>query len=93
MSSLPVTEVKLDQRIVARLENKFHYESVAGVISLCRERDIILVIHGVEDEGTLAKLEQMGCTFAQGHYFSAPVKASEYKLPKGLLRRSRYQRA
>ncbi|MBA53036.1 MAG: hypothetical protein CMK89_01140 [Pseudomonadales bacterium] len=93
MSSLPVTEVKLDQRIVARLENKFHYESVAGVISLCRERDIILVIHGVEDEGTLAKLEQMGCTFAQGHFFAAPVKASEYKLPKALLRRSRYQRA
>ncbi|RLU03199.1 MAG: EAL domain-containing protein, partial [Ketobacter sp.] len=63
------------------------------VISLCRERDIILVIHGVEDEGTLAKLEQMGCTFAQGHFFAAPVKASEYKLPKALLRRSRYQRA
>ncbi|RLT97335.1 EAL domain-containing protein [Ketobacter sp.] len=93
MSSLPVTEVKLDQRIVARLENKFHFESVSGVIGLCRERDITLVIHGVEDEGTLAKLERMGCTFAQGHFFAAPVKASEYKLNKGPLRRSRYQRA
>ena len=93
MSSLPVTEVKLDQRIVARLDNKFHYDSVIGLIRLCQEQDIKLVIHGVEDESTLAQLEQMGCTFAQGHFFAAPVKAREYKLGKGAVRRSRYQRA
>ncbi|AUM14742.1 hypothetical protein Kalk_20940 [Ketobacter alkanivorans] len=93
MSSLPVAEVKLDQRIVARLDNKFHYDSVAGLINLCREQDIKLVIHGVEDESTLARLEQMGCSFAQGHYFSAPVKAGEFRLGKGQMRRSRYQRA
>ena len=93
MSSLPVTEVKLDQRIVARLDNKFHYDSIVGLIRLCREQDIKLVIHGVEDEGTLAQLEQMGCTFAQGHFFAAPVKAKEYKMGKGSVRRSRYQRA
>ncbi|HBO91627.1 MAG TPA: hypothetical protein DD667_00005, partial [Gammaproteobacteria bacterium] len=93
MSSLPVTEVKLDQRIVARLENKFHYDSVVALIRLCREQDIKLVIHGVEDEGTLAQLEKMGCSFAQGHFFAAPVKASEYKLGKSSMRRSRYQRA
>jgi EAL domain-containing protein (putative c-di-GMP-specific phosphodiesterase class I) len=46
----------------------------------------------VEDESTLSKLEQMGCTFAQGHYFAAPVKAMDFRLNRNPSRKSRYQR-
>ncbi len=90
LSSLPVTEVKLDQRVGAALDSRARSDELMLLIRLCQEQDIKLVVHGVEDQKTLEHLEQLGCTFAQGHYFAAPVKASEFRLGKGLsLRRTR----
>jgi len=93
MSSLPVTEVKLDQRILARLDSDADFASLEELIRLCGQQDIKLVIHGVEDEGTLKQLEQMGCTFAQGRYLAEPIKASDYRPGRGLPIWGRYQRA
>ncbi|HVL02540.1 MAG TPA: EAL domain-containing protein [Dongiaceae bacterium] len=82
LSSLPVTEVKLDQRFVAQLDNADCRVMVQMLIALCREQHIKLVVHGVEEESTLHQLELMGCSFAQGHYLAAPVQAREFKLPR-----------
>jgi EAL domain-containing protein (putative c-di-GMP-specific phosphodiesterase class I) len=35
------------------------------------------VAEGIEEYGQLAALRAMGCTFAQGFYFSRPVPAGE----------------
>lgn len=92
LSSLPVNEVKLNQRFASQLDVQSDYEVVMGVINLCREQNIKLVVHGVEDESTLRKLQQMGCGFAQGHYLAAPVQARDYRLPKGDTRKARYSK-
>lgn len=91
LSSLPVTEVKLDQRFVSRLNEYDCRVMVQMLIALCREQHIKLVVHGVEDESTLQQLEQMGCTFAQGHYLAAPVQAREFKLPRQQADRMQFQ--
>mgnify|MGYP003429057517 FL=1 len=91
LSSLPVTEVKLDQRFVSRLNEYDCRVMVQMLIALCREQHIKLVVHGVEDESTLQQLEQMGCTFAQGHYLAAPVLAREFKLPRQQADRMHFQ--
>ena len=92
LSSLPVNEVKLNQRFASQLDEQADYEVVMGVINLCREQNIKLVVHGVEDESTLHKLQQMGCGFAQGHYLAEPVQARDYRLPKSETRKSRYSK-
>jgi EAL domain-containing protein (putative c-di-GMP-specific phosphodiesterase class I) len=91
LSSLPVTEVKLDQRFVARLDEADCRVMVQTLIALCREQHIKLVVHGVEDESTLHQLELMGCSFAQGHYLAAPVQAREFKLPRHQMVPLRFQ--
>ena len=93
LSSVPVTEVKLDQRLVAQLDEPDVYAMVKSLISLCSEQNIKLVVHGVEDETTLYRLEHMGCSFAQGHYLSAPVLAREFKLPRNRFSPAQFQRA
>jgi len=35
------------------------------------------VAEGIEEYGQLAALRAMGCTYAQGYYFSRPVPAAE----------------
>lgn len=82
LGALPVTEVKLDPRFVAELHEYECRVRVQMVIALCRDRHIKLVVHGVEDESRLRELEQMGCTFAQGHYLASPVPAREFRLSR-----------
>lgn len=82
LSSIPVTEVKLDQRVVAQLDDPDVRSMVRSLSALCAEQNIKLVVHGVEDESTLQQLEQMGCSFAQGHYLAEPVLAREFRLAK-----------
>lgn len=91
LSSLPVTEVKLDQSFVARLQEADCRVMVLMLIELCREQHIKLVVHGVEEESTLQQLELMGCSFAQGHYLAAPVQAREFKLPRHQLTPLQFQ--
>lgn len=93
LSSMPVTEVKLDQRLVACLDDCEAQATVKSLISLCAEQNIKLVVHGVEDESTLQRLEQMGCSFAQGHYLSVPVLARDFKLPRNRFSPVQFQRA
>ncbi|MGC1508339.1 EAL domain-containing protein [Ketobacter sp.] len=82
MSNLPVTEVKLDQRLIGNLDSHYDRESLTEIVTLCRAQDIKLVVHGIEDETAFAKLEKLGCCFAQGHYLAAPVKAADFRLPR-----------
>lgn len=93
LSSIPVAEVKLDQRLVAQLEDEEIQAMVKALISLCADQNIKLVVHGVEDETTLHRLEQMGCNFAQGHYLAAPVLARDFKLPRNRFSPVQFQRA
>jgi EAL domain-containing protein (putative c-di-GMP-specific phosphodiesterase class I)/GGDEF domain-containing protein len=92
LSSIPVAEVKLDQRLVAQLDDGETQDMVKSLISLCADQNIKLVVHGVEDETTLHRLEQMGCNFAQGHYLSAPVLARDFKLPRNRFSPAQFQR-
>jgi len=92
LSSIPVTEVKLDQRLVAQLEDDEVCAMIRSLSSLCAEQNIKLVVHGVEDESTLQRLEEMGCSFAQGHHLAEPVLAREFRLPRNRFAPVQFQR-
>lgn len=92
LSSIPVTEVKLDQRLVAQLDDVEVCEMIRSLISLCVEQNIKLVVHGVEDETTLQRLEALGCSFAQGHYLAEPVLAREFRLSRNRFASAQFQR-
>jgi EAL domain-containing protein (putative c-di-GMP-specific phosphodiesterase class I) len=51
---------------------------VRSTIELGHALGLKVVAEGVEDEITLARLEEIGCDRAQGHFFSKPIPAIEF---------------
>ncbi len=51
---------------------------VSAIISMAASHGLNVVAEGVEDALQLALLEEMGCGFGQGYYFSRPVAASDF---------------
>ena len=76
---LPVHELKIDRSFVTPMLNE---ESdgviVRSTIDLGHALGLKVVAEGVEDEVTLARLEEIGCDRAQGHFFSKPIPPIEF---------------
>ncbi|MGH3025360.1 MAG: putative bifunctional diguanylate cyclase/phosphodiesterase, partial [Gaiellaceae bacterium] len=76
---LPVHELKIDRSFVTPMLNE---ESdgviVRSTIELGHALGLKVVAEGVEDAVTLARLEEIGCDRAQGHYFSKPIPPIEF---------------
>lgn len=75
---VPFTELKIDQSFVMRMQ---HDEDARGIVKTCimlgHELNMQVVAEGVEDEGILTLLNEMGCDIAQGYYIAKPMPADE----------------
>lgn len=75
----PVSRIKVDKEFVQRAADQPEdAEIVRGVIALAHGLRQRVVAEGVETEGQLALLRELGCDEVQGYYFSRPVPADEY---------------
>jgi EAL domain-containing protein (putative c-di-GMP-specific phosphodiesterase class I) len=76
LRELPVREIKIDRSFVSGLMQSPADESIVrSTIGLAHDLDLGVVAEGVEDEGTLRRLAELGCDQAQGYYFSRPLRA------------------
>jgi EAL domain-containing protein (putative c-di-GMP-specific phosphodiesterase class I) len=76
LERLPVDYVKIDRSFVGRLGKEPGAEVLAsGVISLAHALGLKVIAEGVETEGQLERLREMGCDLAQGHLVSEPLTA------------------
>ncbi|MEU8236477.1 bifunctional diguanylate cyclase/phosphodiesterase [Actinoplanes sp. NPDC048967] len=74
----PVDTLKIDRSFVERLGEQADDAALAGtIVQLGQSLGMSTVAEGIEEYGQLAALREMGCTFAQGFYFSRPVPAGE----------------
>ena len=74
---LQADTVKVDRSFVSRMEGEDHgAEMVRAIVALAHTLGMDLVAEGVETAGQLAGLRALGCEYAQGYYFSAPVDAA-----------------
>jgi diguanylate cyclase (GGDEF)-like protein/PAS domain S-box-containing protein len=74
----PVDTLKIDRSFVERLGEQADDTALAStIVELGQSLGMSTVAEGIEEYGQLAALREMGCTFAQGFYFSRPVPASE----------------
>jgi diguanylate cyclase (GGDEF)-like protein len=73
LKRLPVDEIKVDRSFVAALTVDARDRLiVASTVSLGRALGLDVVAEGVEDEDTLAVLQELGCDLAQGFLFGRP---------------------
>ena len=77
LQRLPLSEVKLDSRFVsAMLTDAKSWRFVRSGIDAAHDLGLEVTGKGVEDDATAYVLQRLGCDVAQGHYFTAPERAS-----------------
>ncbi|MDW6094418.1 putative bifunctional diguanylate cyclase/phosphodiesterase [Vibrio rhizosphaerae] len=70
----PIDCIKIDASFIKNmLCNETSEKVVSLIIQLAEQLDVDLVAEGVEEEQSLARLYEMGCTQIQGYLFSAPL--------------------
>ncbi len=76
---LPVHELKIDRSFVTpMLTDESDAVIVRSTIELGHALGLQVIAEGVEDASTLARLEQIGCDRAQGHFFSKPIPPNDF---------------
>ena len=81
LKRLPIDELKIDRSFVTPM---LHQENdliiVRSTINLAHDLGLQIVAEGVEDAGTLDRLDGLGCDLAQGYHLSRPIPPDEFGL-------------
>lgn len=74
LDKLPLRVLKIDQTFTGRLcEANGTRSIVQAMISMAKALNMLVVAEGVESEGQLLELREMGCDYLQGFLLSRPV--------------------
>lgn len=75
LRQLPLTEVKIDSSFISSLgRSQSNHVITAAIIDIARKMELDVLAEGVEDQKTAEKLREMGCSKAQGYYYSKPFE-------------------
>lgn len=77
LSRMPFDSVKIDKSFVANLGSEGAAEIIKTVIDLAGTLGMTVIAEGVETRSQLEELRSLGCDYAQGFYFSKPVRPAE----------------
>ncbi|MDA0269150.1 MAG: EAL domain-containing protein [Cyanobacteria bacterium] len=74
MHRFPIDTLKIDRSFVSLIsEDRRHFGIVRTINDLAHHLNMTVIAEGIENQGQLERLKQMGCTLGQGFYFCPPV--------------------
>jgi diguanylate cyclase (GGDEF)-like protein/PAS domain S-box-containing protein len=74
----PLDALKVDRSFVGQMEQEERSAHlVQTVLTLARSLGVLAVAEGIEEEGQLRMLKEMGCERGQGYLFARPLSAAE----------------
>ena len=77
---LPIDQLKIDRSFIMRIGNNGeNTEIIRAVLAVAKSLDISAIAEGVETQGQLEQIKQLGCELYQGYLFSRPVNAEAAK--------------
>ena len=78
LHKLPLDAVKIDRSFVSQIDTEGQaLHLVQTILTLAHNLGLQAVAEGVTTAEQVRLLRELGCTYAQGYYFSAPLRASE----------------
>jgi len=84
LHQLPLDGIKIDRSFVMQMDSGPLYRQLVNTVrDLAMNIGVVAIAEGVENEGQLATLREMGCSSAQGYFFSRPVPVSEIEVLLG----------
>jgi diguanylate cyclase (GGDEF)-like protein/PAS domain S-box-containing protein len=78
LKRFPLDSLKVDRSFVEGLGAQQESTAIVNaVVAMAGALSINVVAEGVETQAQLSELKRLGCDFAQGYYFAAPLPAAE----------------
>jgi diguanylate cyclase (GGDEF)-like protein len=78
----PVDVLKIAKDFIGPAqEDSQEWAFTGAILALGRQLGLVVVAEGVEDQGQLARLRELGCEFGQGFYFARPAPLDEIAVP------------
>ncbi len=79
LKSLPLDTLKLDKSLVRDIaQDPRDRAIVAAMIAMARALDLKVIAEGIENEGQLAVLAELGCDLIQGFLRSGPLSPEDF---------------
>ncbi len=86
LMSYPIQTIKIDRSFVNGLGLQLSQTAIVKTITtLAASLGLSTIAEGVETEEQLRLLRELGCTEAQGYYFSKPLPAADILPPRGAI--------
>ncbi len=80
LKDMPIDILKLDMLFLGDTENPERGQTIVEfVIKLAIKLGLPLVAEGVETEEMVMSLQEMGCSYFQGYYFSKPISEDDFE--------------
>lgn len=79
LKSLPVTVIKLDQKMFREEEKERGKIVSRGIIRIAKELNMKVVAEGVETREYVDFLKEQGCDMIQGFYFEKPMPVEKFE--------------
>ncbi|HTZ85752.1 MAG TPA: bifunctional diguanylate cyclase/phosphodiesterase, partial [Solirubrobacteraceae bacterium] len=78
LSTLPADELKIDRSFIAEVCTDERASAIVrSVIDLARNLELRVVAEGIETEGVLERLRELGCDVAQGFFIARPLPPAQ----------------
>jgi len=72
---MPLDILKVDRSFVESMfDSEKNASLIRSILALAKSLELNVVAEGVETLAQLQRLQDLGCHFVQGFYFSQPVK-------------------
>ena len=73
-----VDVVKLDMNFIRQERTEQNDRMMEYIIHMCKDMNMKVLSEGVETEEQCRRLQDMGCDYVQGYYFSRPLPEKDY---------------
>ncbi len=79
LQQLPIDMIKIDRSFITHInDNEGDLAIIKTIITMAKNLNIEIIAEGVETREQLLQLEQLGCPFYQGYYYSKPVSSDSF---------------
>lgn len=80
LSEMPIDVLKMDRAFIMNVEREEkNVQLVSLILDIAKTLDVQVIAEGVETESQLQLLRELGCTVAQGYYFSRPLSSTDFE--------------
>ncbi len=80
LKRFPINVVKIDKSFIRDMNEETNDRVlVKAITAMSQALGLEVVAEGIENEGQIALLKEIGCRYGQGYYFSKPVPVTDFE--------------